>query len=82
MLWSIDTCQNKIFATERRPRQQYQTTLKKKYETAASGKTQVQGMIEHLEEYLMDVHTTVMGMIVKAQQSLRCWTKLLSNLTH
>ena len=45
--------------------------LKKKYETAVSGKTKVQGMIDHLEEYLVTVHTTVMGMIVKAQQSLR-----------
>ena len=45
--------------------------LKKKYETAVSGKTKVQGMIEQLEEYLMNVHTTVMGMIVKAQQSLQ-----------
>ena len=45
--------------------------LKKKYETAVSGKTKVQGMIEQLEEYLVKVHTTVMEMIVKAQQSLR-----------
>ncbi len=45
--------------------------LKKKYETAVSGKTKVQGMIDQLEEYIMSVHTTVMGMIVKAQHSLR-----------
>ena len=45
--------------------------LKKKYETAVLGKTKVQGMIEHLGEDLLNVHTTVMGMIVKAQQSLR-----------
>lgn len=45
--------------------------LKKKYETAVSGKTKVQGMIDNLEEFLVNVHTTVMGMIVKAQQSLR-----------
>lgn len=42
-----------------------------KYETAVSGKTKVQGMIDQLEEYLVKVHTTVMEMIVKAQQSLR-----------
>lgn len=45
--------------------------LKKKYEIALSGKTKVQGMIEQLQEYLVNVHTTVMGMIIKAQQSLR-----------
>ena len=45
--------------------------LKKKYETAVSGKNKVEGMIEKLEDYLMNVHTTVMKMIVKAQQSLR-----------
>ena len=45
--------------------------LKKKYDKAVSGKTQVQSMIENLDQYLVNVHTTVMGMIVKAQQSLR-----------
>jgi len=45
--------------------------LKEKYDTAVSGKTKVQGMIDHLEEYLVNVHTKVMEMIVKAQQSLR-----------
>lgn len=44
--------------------------LKKKYDTALSGKTKVQGMIEQLQEFLVNVHTTVMGMIIKAQQSL------------
>ena len=45
--------------------------LKKKYETAVSGKTTVQSMIERLEDCLMKVHTEVMTLIVKAQQSLR-----------
>lgn len=45
--------------------------LKSKYETALSGKTKTQGMIDKLEEYLVNVHTTVMEMIVKAQGSLR-----------
>ena len=45
--------------------------LKKKYETAVSGKSNVQGMIGQLEEYLVNVHTKVLQMIVQAQQSLR-----------
>lgn len=45
--------------------------LKLKYETAVSGRTKTQGMIDQLEAYLVKVHTTVMGMIVKAQESLR-----------
>ena len=44
--------------------------LKKKYEMALSGKTKVQGMIKQLQEHLVNMHTTVMGMIIKAQQSL------------
>ena len=45
--------------------------LKKKYETALTGKNKVEGMIGKLEEYLMEVHNKVVTMIVKAQQSLR-----------
>ena len=45
--------------------------LKRKYETAVSGKKKVQGMIDQLEEYLLNVHTKVMETIVKVQQSLR-----------
>ena len=45
--------------------------LKKKYETALTGKNKVEGMIGKLEEYLMEVHTNVLTMIVNAQQSLR-----------
>ena len=44
--------------------------LKLKYEKAVSGKTKTQGMIDQLEEYLVNVHTTVMEMIDKAQKSL------------
>ena len=45
--------------------------LKKKYETALSGKNKVKGMIGRLEQYLTEVHTRVLTMIVRAQQSLR-----------
>ena len=45
--------------------------LKRKYETALSGKSKVKGMIDRLEEYLKALHTKVLTMIVKAQQSLR-----------
>ena len=45
--------------------------LKRKYETALSGKNRVKGMIGRLEQYLTAVHTDVLTMIVKAQQSLR-----------
>ena len=45
--------------------------LKRKYETALSGKNKVKGMIDRLEEYLKALHTKVLTMIVKAQQSLR-----------
>ncbi|PFX22219.1 Stonustoxin subunit alpha [Stylophora pistillata] len=44
--------------------------LKKKYETAVSGKSKVQGMIAQLEDFLQDVHSRVMTMIYQAQQSL------------
>ena len=44
--------------------------LKKKYETAISGKSKVQGMIAQLEDFLQDVHSRVMTMIYQAQQSL------------
>lgn len=44
--------------------------LKKKYETAVSGKTRVEGMIVQLEDFLQDVHSRVMTMIYQAQQSL------------
>ena len=45
--------------------------LKKKCETALTGKNNVEGTIGKLEEYLMEVHTNVLTMVVKAQQSLR-----------
>ena len=45
--------------------------LKAKYETAVSGKTKVEGMIQQLEEFLQNVHTSVLTMINRAQQSLR-----------
>lgn len=44
--------------------------LKKKYETAVSGKSKVEGMIGQLENFLQDVHSRVMSMIYQAQQSL------------
>ncbi|KAL9950870.1 hypothetical protein ACROYT_G043440 [Oculina patagonica] len=44
--------------------------LKKKYETAVSGKSKVEGMIVQLEEFLQNVHSRVMSMIYQAQQSL------------
>jgi len=45
--------------------------LQAKYETAISGKSKVEGMIQQLEEFLQGVHTSVMTMINRAQQSLR-----------
>ena len=45
--------------------------LQAKYETAVSGKSKVEGMIQQLEQFLQGVHTGVMTMINQAQQSLR-----------
>ena len=45
--------------------------LQMKYERAVSGKSKIEGMIEQLEEFLQGVHSSVMTMINKAQQSLR-----------
>ena len=45
--------------------------LQMKYETAVSGKSKVEGMIEQLEEFLQSVHSNVLTMINNAQQSLR-----------
>ena len=45
--------------------------LQTKYERAVSGKSKIEGMIEQLEEFLQGVHSSVMTMINKAQQSLR-----------
>lgn len=45
--------------------------LQAKYETAVSGKSKVEGMIQQLELFLQGVHTGVMTMINRAQQSLR-----------
>ena len=45
--------------------------LQAKYETAVSGKSKVEGMIQQLEQFLEGVHTNVMTMIDRAQQSLR-----------
>ena len=44
--------------------------LQAKYETAVSGKSKVEGMIQQLELFLQGVHTGVMTMIHRAQQSL------------
>lgn len=44
--------------------------LKKKYDTAVSGKSKVEGMIVQLEDFLQGVHSRVMSMIYQAQQSL------------
>ena len=44
--------------------------LQAKYETALSGKSKVEGMIQQLELFLQDVHTGVMTKIDRAQQSL------------
>ena len=44
--------------------------LQAKYETAVSGKSKVEGMIQQLELFLQGVHTGVMSMINQAQQSL------------
>lgn len=44
--------------------------LQAKYETAVSGKSKVEGMIQQLERFLQGVHTGVMTMINQAQQSL------------
>ena len=64
---------NLPYVIEYRKETQMRTSddLKKKYESAMSGKTRVKGMIGKLEEYLMLVHTKVLEMIVKAQQSIR-----------
>ena len=64
---------NLPYVIEYRKETQMRTSddLKKKYESAMSGKTRVKGMIGKLEEYLMSVHTKVLKMIVKAQQSIR-----------
>ena len=45
--------------------------LQMKYERAVSGKSKIEGMIEQLEEFLQGVHSGVLTMINKAQQSLR-----------
>jgi len=45
--------------------------LQAKYETAVSGKSKVEGMIQQLEAFLQSVHSNVMTMIYQAQQSLR-----------
>lgn len=45
--------------------------LQMKYETAVSGKSKVEAMIEQLEEFLQNVHCNVLTMINNAQQSLR-----------
>ena len=64
---------NLPYVIEYRKKKQMRTSddLKKKYETALSGKNHVKGMIGRLEEYLTSVHTKVLTMIVRAQQSLR-----------
>lgn len=45
--------------------------LFKRYAEATSGKKNVEGMIKNLENFLMDVHTKVLNMIVQVQQSLQ-----------
>ena len=69
--WSED--RTLPYVIEHRKDKQMRTSddLKKIYETAFSGKNQVKGMIGRLEEYLTSVHTKVLTMIFKAQQSLR-----------
>ena len=64
---------NLPYVIEYRKKKEMRTSddLKKKYETALSGKNHVKGMIGKLEEYLTSVHTKVLKMIVRAQQSLR-----------
>ena len=56
--------------------------LKKKYETALTGKNKLEGMIGKLEEYLMEVHTKVVTMIVKVQESLRRLDEIALNVIH
>ena len=64
---------NLPYVIEYKKQRQMRTSddLKKKYETALSGKNKVKGMIGRLEQYLTAVHTRVLTMVVKAQQSLR-----------
>lgn len=45
--------------------------LKKKYETAQKGKLKVSDMLTTLDQFLQNVHTSVMTKIYKAQECLR-----------
>ena len=69
--WSDHSNLPYIFKYEMVTEMRTSEDLKKKYEVAKSGKNKVQGMIGQLEEYLTKVHSNVLSMMLKAQQSLR-----------